>query len=77
MYKYIYIYYIYIHLLNVNHKNSYDKSRFIWYSSLDEEFLGCRKKGVRGHWTYLQVPLAIWAWWSGNWGCHMKYYEIT
>jgi hypothetical protein len=38
---------IYIYLLNLNHRNSYDKSRFIWYSSLDEEFLGCRKKGVQ------------------------------
>jgi hypothetical protein len=30
-------------------------------------------RAVRGHWTYLQVPLAIWAWWSGNWGCHMNH----
>ena len=34
-------------------------------------------RAVRGHWTYLQVPLAIWAWWSGNWGCHMKSHDIV
>ena len=61
IYVYMYIYNVYIYnifiyiyiriyiiiLLNLNHRNSYDKSRFIWYSSLDEEFLGCRKKGVQ------------------------------
>jgi hypothetical protein len=47
IYLYIYTYIYIIILLNLNHRNSYDKSRFIWYSSLDEEFLGCRKKGVQ------------------------------